>query len=286
MDSFSHKPTSPKTPLRFEGVLLASDYDGTAFGSITGLPKRNVEAVEYFIQQGGLFTIATGRTYVTYAPHVHKIPVNAPCILSNGATIYDFQENRMLKEQCLPQTAQEDLIQLCKEMPSLGFEAYFEEKIFAYQPNHITDTHMEIVGQEYQESSIEKMPCPWTKVLIQQERDLLHQAKERIEQIRPNTYEAIFSNPRYLELTAKGVSKGSAVLELARSYNIKHIYCVGDNENDLSMLKIADIAFAPSTSAEVVLATNPHVLCSCEEGVLGALIDYLDQNLPNGGSKT
>ncbi len=266
----------------FQGVLIASDFDGTAFGSMTGLPQRNIDAVEYFIREGGTFAIATGRTYVTFAPHHHLLPSNAPTILSNGATLYDFQENKLLSLTQLPDTAQEDLIQLCSEFPQLAFEAYYQEKIYAHNPNHITDTHMEIVGESYEVCPIEEMPTPWVKALIQQEREILVKAKERIETLRPQCYEAIFSNPRYLELTAKGVNKGSAVLSLAKSRNIQKIYCVGDNENDLSMLQIADIPFAPSSSAQVVLDTNPQVLCSCEEGVLGDLIDFLR----NGGPCT
>lgn len=266
----------------FQGVLIASDFDGTAFGSMTGLPQRNIEAVEYFISEGGTFAIATGRTYVTFGPHYHLLPSNAPTILSNGAALYDFQENKLLALTQLPDTAQEDLIQLCKQFPELAFEAYYKEKIYAHNPNHITDTHMEIVGESYEVSAIEDMPTPWVKVLIQQERDLLQQAREYLEVLRPQCYEAIFSNPRYLELTAKGVNKGSAVLSLAKSRDIQKIYCIGDNENDLSMLQIADIPFAPSSSAQVVLDTKPHVLCSCEEGVLGDLIDFLR----NGGPST
>ncbi len=268
----------------FSGVLLASDFDGTVFGSITGMPQRNLEAVSYFMEEGGVFVIATGRTYVTFAPHCQVIPSNAPTILSNGAAIYDFQQEKLLSLTQLPETAKEDVITLCEVMPSLAFEAYYQEKIYAHNPNHITDSHMKIVGETYEECAISEMPCPWVKLLIQEEREVLLEARAFLQQRRPQTYETIFSNPRYLEVTAKGVNKGSAVLHVAKDLGIspQHIYCVGDNENDLSMLALSAVPFAPSTSAEVVLATNPEILCSCEEGVLGALIPRLEQRYKGG----
>ena len=55
---------------KFDGVLLASDFDNTLVwtsealrnGSRTpAVPERNKEALEYFIAQGGRFAISTGR---------------------------------------------------------------------------------------------------------------------------------------------------------------------------------------------------------------------------------
>lgn len=272
----------------FSGVLLASDFDGTVYGSVTGMSPRNQQWLDYFLAEGGRFAIATGRTYVTFAPHYKILESNCPTILSNGAGVYDFQKQEQISLICLPDTAKQDLVQLCEEMPSLAVEAYYEEDIFAYRPNHITDEHMAIVGQQYQEMPLEEMPCPWLKVMLQEDRDVLLQARQRLQQIRPGSYESIFSNPRYLEVTARGVNKGSAVLKLAEEYGIsqEHIYCVGDNENDLSMLSIAQIGFAPSSSAQVVLDSKPRLLCTCAEGILGDLIPLLEEIYrPQGGER-
>ena len=45
----------------FSGYLICSDVDGT-FSVNTVTVKNNIEAVKYFTQNGGRFTIATGRT--------------------------------------------------------------------------------------------------------------------------------------------------------------------------------------------------------------------------------
>ncbi len=267
---------------RFHGVLIASDFDGTIFSNQSGMPQRNIDAARRFIQEGGTFSVATGRTRVTFAPQYPTIPSNGPTILSNGASVFDFKKEEDVYMICLPETAAKDLEILCKEMPSLAFEAYHQQDIYAHNPNDITDLHMEIVGSQYKQCPIAQMPIPWLKVLIQQERDILMEARERLQKIRPDTYETIFSNPRYLEITTKGVNKGSAVLTVAEDYGIdkEHIYCVGDNENDLSMLALSKIPFAPSSSAQVVLDSKPQLLCSCEEGVLGDVVDYLEKIYP------
>lgn len=262
---------------KFTGVLLVSDFDGTVFGSITGMPQQNVTAAEEFIQEGGTFAIATGRTHVTFSPHWKCIPTNAPTILSNGASVFDFHQNKFLEIRNLPQTAKEDIQELFRQMPSLAFEFYHDQDIYACNPNDVTNQHMEIVKRSYQEKNIEDTPTPWLKSMIQQEHPILEEARERLQKIRPNTYETIFSNPRYLEVTDRGVNKGSAVLNLAEKLGIQkeNIYCMGDNENDIPMLQISALPLAPSSSAQVVLDTNPHLLCSCQEGVLASALSLL-----------
>ena len=92
-------------------------------------------------------------------------------------------------------------------------------------------------------------------------------------------YEAIFSNFHMLEITAKGVTKGGMVLELARRLGIgrAHIYCAGDNQNDLPMLRIAQVGYAPADCADELYAWGAHILPRCADGAIAALIADLDR---------
>ena len=93
-------------------------------------------------------------------------------------------------------------------------------------------------------------------------------------------YEAIFSNPYYLEITRKGSTKGGMTAHLAQRLGIdrSHIYCVGDNQNDIPMLALSAIPFAPSNCAQEVRDWGARVLCSCGEGVIGDIVEILDKH--------
>lgn len=70
-----------------------------------GIPRGNIEAIKNFISQGGNFGIATGR-WVSESPELlHDVPLNLPCIVSNGGSIYDFQHRMFLKHEALPKAA-------------------------------------------------------------------------------------------------------------------------------------------------------------------------------------
>lgn len=53
---------------KFDGVLLATDFDDTYFPESGVLPPENLAAVEYFKANGGTFTVSTGRAHTTFAP--------------------------------------------------------------------------------------------------------------------------------------------------------------------------------------------------------------------------
>ena len=46
---------------KFDGVLIATDFDDTYCGPGGVVHPANIEAVKAFTAQGGFFTVATGR---------------------------------------------------------------------------------------------------------------------------------------------------------------------------------------------------------------------------------
>ena len=267
---------------RFDGVLLVSDYDDTLCDYTGYISERALTALDYFTRNGGRFTIATGRAYTTFAPCVERLPINAPVILSNGSALYDFQANTMLEQTLLDNRAPADLTALCQAIDGIGFEAYHGEDIYAHAPNWVTEMHMKKVGSSYTVLPIDKMPAPWTKAIVQSEHETLLQAREWLAEHCPGRYEAIFSNHYYLELTDQGSNKGGMTAKVAKRLGIapEHIWCVGDNQNDIPMLALSQIPFAPADCADEVKEWGAKLLCPCSEGTLAQVVDELCRHYP------
>lgn len=264
---------------KFDGVLLASDFDDTYYSAAGVVVPANLEALRYFKAEGGRFTIATGRAHRTFAPFLSLTPVNAPVVLANGAQLYDFARDRLLAEFTMPDTAAADLEELFACRPELSAETYHGEEVFIFNPNRWTWYHIRRARITPVECPIAQMPQPWHKVILQHENEILLPAQADILARWPDRYEAIFSNPHMLELTAKGCTKGGTVLELARRLGIsrENVYCVGDNQNDLPMLSVSAIPFAPANCAREVRDSGAYLLPACEDGAIAALIGVLDQ---------
>ena len=264
---------------KFDGVLLVSDYDDTFLGTNRAVAPRNYAALDYYLAEGGLFTIATGRAHRTFAPHVHLAPVNAPVILSNGSALYDFEKNEMLLQTMLPDSCLEDLTDVLTRFPTLGAEFYHGEDIYVHNPNYITEAHMKKVGTEYVVCPVSGMPRPWTKVILQEENPVQRRVQQYMLQRYGAEYEAVFSNHYYLEITRKGSTKGGMVDEIVSRLELDpgKVYCVGDNQNDIPMLARSAIPFAPANCAQEVKDWGARLVCSCDEGVIGDIVEILDE---------
>lgn len=265
---------------KFDGVLLCSDYDAT-FAIGNDVPPANLERLAYFQAQGGRFTIATGRSVLTFKKVRPFIPFNAPVLLANGSIIYDFQRGEALFEEPLPPSVVEDMARLAHLRPEMSLEAYVgANDLYVWNANPIVERHMAYVDATGHFCPIGEMPYPWDKAILEQEHDILLSLQEEILSRWGDKYEAIFSAENMLELNPKGCTKGSGVQRLARLLGIQpeNVYCVGDNENDISMLEVSALPFAPENAIPAVKAVpGTHILPPCQEGAIGALIDVLDQ---------
>ena len=46
---------------KFDGILICTDLDGTLLNGDSAVSKENLDAIEYFKAEGGIFTFITGR---------------------------------------------------------------------------------------------------------------------------------------------------------------------------------------------------------------------------------
>lgn len=264
---------------KFEGVLLATDFDDTLYDSSLSVSAENIKAITYFIGEGGYFTVSTGRAHRTFAPYASLAPINCPVILSNGSGLYDFSSDRVIFETFLPARVKQDLIEVVAAIPEIGFEAYQGDDIYVHNPNQVTWNHLRRARADCIEIPISEIPGPWSKVILEQERSVLERVRQYMTTRWDAHYEIIFSNNVLLELTEKGSNKGGMVLRLADYLGVRreHIYCVGDNENDLPMLAVSAIPFAPANCAPIVKNCGARMLGSCDESCIAELIGILDE---------
>ena len=271
---------------KFDGVLLASDYDDTLYDKQGRISRENREAVDYFLREGGVFTVATGRSLrnFTIQMELERLPVNAPVVLANGAAIHDFAAGKTLWQRTLPDTVPGRLAQVCAAYPQVGFEAYHQdpdqgETVYTFRANAATENHLRRCRLTGIPRAIEDMPTPWVKVILQHtEPACLMEVEDYLLRHWAGEHEITISNPYLLEVTAKGANKGLGVQRVARRLGIlpDHIYCVGNGINDIPMLAVSAIPFAPADCYDEVKDWGAVLLPSCNESCVAELIRRLD----------
>ena len=277
---------------KFSGVPIASDYDNTMVytegalksgGPLPSVSQENREAVEYFMAEGGIFSVATGRAKPAFEAVADGVPMNGPTVLFNGAAIYDFSTGKYLCEAFLPETARAHIAQTIRELPFAAVELYHDNNdIHALQPNDVTRRHLHVThSPTVIVDSMEQVPSPISKALFSTEP--AHQAA-LLDYLRGQgwygDYEIVASSESLVELTARGANKGGMVRRLAALLHIPqaNVACVGDHANDISMLTWAGMAFAPANALPEVRALPcVRTLPDCREDAIAALIAVLDE---------
>ena len=277
---------------KFDGVLIASDYDNTLVytegyleGS-SGLPvlsRENREAIEYFTAQGGIFSIATGRALPAFDAVRHGIPMNGPTVLFNGAAIYDYAQGRYLYTAFLPESVRPHTRQVLQAFPDAACEIFHDDnRVHALQYNLLTARHEKLTHAPVQRvSSIEQIPAPLSKVLFEIDASRMAEFDAYVRsQSWADLYEIIPSSNYLLELTAKGADKGGMVAKLSHLLGIapENVFCVGDHANDIPMLRVSHIPFAPANAIDAVLQLpGLRILPDCRENAVAAMIRRLDE---------
>ena len=165
----------------------------------------------------------------------------------------------------------------------MGFEAYHQDEVFTFRANEVTRHHLTRCHLTGVPRAIEAMPVPWIKVILQHpDPGMLQQVQTYVRTQWPEDYDVTFSNPYLLEVTAKGANKGLSVLWVANHLQVKRqdIYCVGNGLNDIPMLQVSALSFAPANSYPAVRAAADVVLPSCDESCVAEMNRQLEERYP------
>ena len=276
---------------RFDGVLLASDFDNTLIYTeealirgepVPPLPERNRQALEHFMAEGGRFAVSTGRALAAFVKYADQVPMNAPGVVCNGAAIYDFAKGEYLVTALLDERARERGQQVLEAFPQAAVEAYhIDNVIHAIHPNEITRHHEHLTKVGVTEApSLLDVPLPLGKLLFEADHETLLKIRDFLtDRGWGGDYELIFSGQSLLEMTAKGANKGGMVRRLAELLGIprEHVYCVGDEANDLPMLQWAAEGFAPANCIPAVRESGATIVSHALDGALADVVEILEK---------
>ena len=276
---------------KFDGVLLASDFDNTILNTElprrTGCPippisQRNVEALRYFMDNGGRFAVATGRALPAFRMFAEQVPMNAPAVVCNGGALYDFKTERYLETMELPETIRPQGQDVLDRFPTAAVEAYhMDNVIHAVRPNEYTRQHEHVTHAGVQPvPTLLEVPMPLIKIMFEDDHEHLLALRDYVSrQPWSADYEVFFSDRTLLEVTRKGASKGAMVARLAKRLGISmdHVYCAGDENNDLYMLTMAAEGFAPANCVETVRSCGATIVADCDHDTLAEIVSILDK---------
>ena len=254
----------------FDGVLIASDWDGTLCKE-KRIPDKNIEAIRYFQENGGAFTVCSGRYYPYIESFSDKIKPNTYLISLNGAYVIHPETRHVLFEE----TVDDSVFNFIDEISSV-------DGLFYGMTMYLSgcESGLALTRDEYLKKRPELLGKGVYKVIFV--TDIPEKAiyiREKVNQSGSDELVAVRSWPTGVEILGKKNTKGSAVRKVADAIGARLVVTVGDYENDISMIEAADIGYAVENATDSLKAVANRLTVDVSRGAIAAVISELEKEL-------
>lgn len=262
--------------------IITIDLDGTLLNSRGEISCENRNAIKSVKEKGIEVVLASGRVSDSVLNIAKDIGADKYFICGNGSMIFDIQQNKVIYENFIDKNKMLKLIKMCDEN-SIFYNIYSQESVIAKSINYnvavynyentkkpntkktrinIVEDVYKYVEQSDNNKYLKMTICDNDKIIFSSilkklknipNIDILEVSHMSRKKIKSGTEEVELSY-YYTEITNQNVDKWYAIKELIKMNNIKEeeVIAVGDNMNDLLMIKNSGMGVAMGNSNPVI----------------------------------
>lgn len=260
--------------------LIAFDLDGTLLDNEKRIPEENLRALYAAAERGALLVPATGRILRGIPPALRELPFLRYYILSNGALVYDTQEEKTICRGDIPLELTLRTMEYLDTLPVLydcyqndiGWmsQAMFEKAplYFVHEPQVLKMVEQLRIRVPDLKETLREHNEPVQKIQFffrPQDNALRLETIAHFSEHFPEL-RATSSISNNVEVNSVLAGKGNGLLALCRALDIAPADCMafGDGSNDISMLEAAGRGVAMGNADEDVRAAADAV---CESNL-------------------
>lgn len=260
--------------------IIVCDLDGTLLSEQGELTPQVERAVRRYVDNGGIFTVATGRPQLTALRIVRRLGLTAPYILCNGSVI--AQGEQLLTRDTI---GLEELAPMLEEADKHGLTVLLFEDARVRALRRTTAVALFEAKERISCELVDRSTDAWhaervLKVILIGDLLIASTLWEPLAGTLGGRYAAVQSELHYLEIIPGGHSKGRAMERLLEQLGLapEQAMAIGNQLNDLDMLQLAGVGVAVANSHPLLKEQSDYV---CEggygDGVAEAIAAYCGQ---------
>lgn len=260
--------------------FIAIDIDGTLLNSAGELTKHTSDVIKEATRKGVKIVLTSGRVTDSVKGIAEQINADKHIICDNGATIVNLEDGKTIYAKYIEKETIIKLVDFCinnnvyymvftnkeiivKDLQHMAFAFY-------KQRHHLKDeatgvSQIKFAGIDY----IKKVTDPFTRIVIcDQDRAIYNSiinvlknfddiallaAPHISNKIVDDGDKKVVLSYSYAEILAKDTNKWTAIEELIGKLKIKRseVMAIGDNFNDIEMIKNAGLGIAMNNGSPV-----------------------------------
>lgn len=269
--------------------LICIDMDGTMLDEKGEVTAQNKRALKAAYEKGVNIAITTGRIFQCATLYADLIGVSGPVISSNGAYIGIKGKKEPIYQSIMSKKALYDFYKAAKKYDVITYFfttwGVVADKAFSKEHPYVIlnqslpqEEHIRLEEVENFEEAFEKYDGTFLKAICIEEKERWKLGKLREELEAYESFEVVTSWENNIEIMSAQTSKGHAVKKLAEYLNIQReqVICIGDSENDLSMIEYAGLGIAMENALPEVKEAAKYITTSNREsGVAKAIEKFI-----------
>ncbi|MCO7124670.1 Cof-type HAD-IIB family hydrolase [Sporolactobacillus shoreicorticis] len=270
--------------------LMCIDVDGTLMDSNKDLPEINRKAIREAHSHGIKIAVASGRSPSSVQELIDTMGIQGYAICLNGAYTYidDHKQKQVISRYALNKN---QVNKVASVIDKYNARVFFSTSTSNITNKSVTDTqvtkiqksvagHRRLIVCNQREKLAEELATHSGSILKASimEPDEKKYYKIRLELEAAQLFNVAQSDLNYIDVNRRGVNKAIGVSDLANHLNIdlSCVICVGDNENDIQMIKSAGMGVAMANACHELLKVSDAVTLSNDEcGVAKVIYDYV-----------
>ena len=262
--------------------IITCDLDETLLCMDRTISKRNIDAIHAVMEKGVKFVCASGRGYMSFQNTLQEIGLydlaDQYSISFNGSAITENRGNRVLFLEGISWELANALYVKGVEF-GVCMHIYTQDTVYIYKLNEderkFLENRMDYILVDDPDLTFLKGQ-QIIKVLYEHNGyDYLNKIEEEVADLTGEC-EVSYSSGRYLEFNKAGISKGAGLERLARilGVDMKDTLAIGDNVNDITMIRAAGLGAAVGNVYEGIRAECDYVAeATNDEGGVGEIIE-------------
>ena len=265
-------------------TLYATDLDGTLLRPDKSISDETAALLNRLVSEGVLFTYATARSYSSASPLIEKLHLSCPAVTFNGVFVIDPRDGRHIVENVFTPTAVRTAVEYfnSNDLAPLVYAyidgrervSYLESRlgdVYGYISTRKDDRRLRPV--KTREELFSGKMFYFTLLDPKCDRTVLDEVFSRENgfavNMMPDTYN---KDEIWYEIFSKNASKASALLQVMELTHADRLVCFGDNNNDMSMIRAADIGVAVSNACAELKKIADKVTGSNADGAVARFI--------------
>jgi hypothetical protein len=261
--------------------ILALDIDGTILDPYGNLPGVVCDAVAAAKRRGLKVILCTGRRFRTALPIAKQLGLEGSIVVNNGVLVKNIESGETSRQKFLAVDDFQEIVPFIRRVGSpLAYVDTFHEQIDALmercsQTHAFQSEYLSENGSFFQTVDDLRDQSRSDVIMVStmgEEKTLLALQDEAHEQFGDRVHTHILINKNYrgviLEFLSPESGKWSALRAIAEQENVKpqEIIAIGDDNNDIAMLRGAGLGIAMGNASRVVQEAADRVAGSNAEG--------------------